>query len=162
MIKPRRIRAGDPSLHDILSLIQRNFAYMASRIDPPSSMHRLSVEAIETQCEDGEVWTIGSPPVACIFMTLKPDCLYLGKVTVDEATRGQGVASRMMQLAEERAHIHGYDWLELQSRIELVENHRTFGAFGFIKTGEDAHEGYDRPTSITMRKRLSKTKPSSP
>ncbi len=154
MTKPRRIRAGDPSLTDILSLIQRNFAYMEGRIDPPSSMHRLSVETIERQCEEGEVWTIGTPPFACIFMTLKPDCLYLGKVTVAETARGQGLASKMIQLAEQRARALGYDCLELQSRVELVENHRTFGALGFVKTGEDAHEGYDRPTSITMRKNL--------
>lgn len=108
-----RIRAGDPSLADILSLIQRSFAYMEARIDPPSSMHRLSVETIARQCEEGEVWTIGTPPIACIFFTLKPDCLYLGKVSVDEASRGQGLASKMVKLAEERARALGYEWLEL-------------------------------------------------
>nr|WP_321445370.1 GNAT family N-acetyltransferase [uncultured Cohaesibacter sp.] len=154
MTDPRRIREGDPSLNAILSLIQRNFAYMEGRIDPPSSMHRLSVETIERQCEEGEVWAIGTPPIACIFMTKKPDCLYLGKVTVEETARGQGLASKMIQLAEHRARALGYDCLELQSRVELVENHRTFGTLGFAKTGEDAHEGYDRPTSITMRKKL--------
>jgi phosphinothricin acetyltransferase len=41
--------------------------------------------------------------------------------------------------------------LELETRIELTENHATFARMGFIKTAETAHPGYERPTSIKMR-----------
>ena len=44
--------------------------------------------------------------------------------------------------------------LELQTRIELTENQATFGRMGFVKTAETAHEGFDRPTSITMRAKV--------
>jgi hypothetical protein len=43
----------------------------------------------------------------------------------------------------------------LQTRVELVENHAAFSRMGFAKTGESAHPGYDRPTSITMRRAVS-------
>jgi hypothetical protein len=42
--------------------------------------------------------------------------------------------------------------IRLETRIELVENHAIFSRWGFIKTGEYAHAGYDHPTSIEMRK----------
>ncbi|MFN7434077.1 MAG: N-acetyltransferase, partial [Betaproteobacteria bacterium] len=42
--------------------------------------------------------------------------------------------------------------LELQTRIELTENHATFAALGFAKVAETAHPGYARPTSITLRR----------
>jgi hypothetical protein len=44
--------------------------------------------------------------------------------------------------------------LRLETRIELVANHAKFGAWGFVKTAENAHAGYDRTTSIEMTKIL--------
>lgn len=147
-------KSTDPELADILDLIRTSFAYMEPRIDPPSSMHKLTLESVAEQCEQGEVWSIGSPIKACMFLTPKDDCLYLGKMAVAKAARGQGLARDLVALAEQRAISHGFECLELQSRIELIENHQTFAHLGFAKCGESAHDGYDRPTSITMRKYL--------
>jgi hypothetical protein len=58
----------------------------------------------------------------------------------------------MFEVAEEVARTHGRKFLELQTRVELVENHATFAALGFKKVAESAHPGYSRPTTITMRK----------
>jgi len=44
--------------------------------------------------------------------------------------------------------------LELQVRLELVENQKIFGKCGFIETARNAHPGYDRVTEITMQKTL--------
>tara|TARA_R110002020_G_scaffold10051_22_gene38983 strand:- start:16055 stop:16447 length:393 start_codon:yes stop_codon:yes gene_type:complete len=125
---------------------------MDSRIDPPSSMTRLTLADIAKQCETGEVWVVGDPPVACVFFKELDGCLYLGKLAVDDTARGQGLARRMVDLAVERAAARGLPEVELQARVELVENHAAFTKMGFRKTGETAHAGYDRPTSITMRK----------
>ncbi|RUZ49336.1 GNAT family N-acetyltransferase, partial [Mesorhizobium sp. M7A.F.Ca.CA.004.05.2.1] len=43
----------------------------------------------------------------------------------------------------------------LQTRIELTGNHEAFARLGFRETERTAHEGYARPTSITMRKAIS-------
>jgi hypothetical protein len=59
-----------------------------------------------------------------------------------------------MDAAEKHARDTGLAYLELETRIELTENHETFAAMGFIKTAEHAHSAYDHPTSITMRKQL--------
>jgi predicted N-acetyltransferase YhbS len=153
MTLPRRM-SPDEDFAGILALIQSEFAFMEARIDPPSSMHRLSVEAIRAQATTGEVWVIedGGSPVACVFLTEKPGVLYLGKLAVAARMRGRGMARRLVEVAVERAQALGLDVVELQTRVELVENHATFARLGFVKTGETAHDGYDRPTSITMRR----------
>lgn len=152
--RPVRLLPGDPRLGDVLALIRASFADMDGRIDPPSSMHRLTPEALERQAGAGEIWALGDPVAACVVLTPKPDCLYLGKLAVDRPRRGEGLARVMVELAADRARALGLPALELQVRVELVENHAAFARMGFVKTGETAHEGYDRPTSITMRRAI--------
>lgn len=135
----------------ILRLVQDAFAYMDARIDPPSSMHRLTVKDIAQQTTTGEVWAIGTPPVACMFLTNKGNCLYLGKLAVSADQRGKGLARQMVAVAADRARALNLPAVELQTRVELTENHATFRALGFTETGRTAHAGFDRPTSITFR-----------
>lgn len=142
----------DPA--SVLALIRDAFAYMQGRIDPPSSMERLTQDDIRTQARQGEVWLIGQPLQACVFFTRKPDALYIGKLATDAAHRRKGLSRRLIALAENRARAMGLTALELQSRIELLENHAAFTAMGFVKTAETAHPGYDRPTTFTFRKAL--------
>ena len=40
----------------LLALIARAFAYMEGRIDPPSSLHRLTPQGLAAS---GEVWVLG-------------------------------------------------------------------------------------------------------
>ena len=133
----------------VLRLIQSEFAYMEGRIDPPSSMRDLTEQTLAAA---PEVWALGDPPVACMVLTPKDNFLYLGKLAVAAGHRGQGLARRMVALAEERAATLGLDGVELQTRIELVENQQAFRAMGFAETARTAHKGYANPTSITFRK----------
>jgi GNAT superfamily N-acetyltransferase len=134
--------------------VHRAFAELAPRIDPPSSVSQVTPETVARQAEDGEVWLLGSPPVASIFLSIKNDALYIGKLAVDPSARRKGHATRLVAHAEKRARELGLGALELQTRIELVENHQAFESMGFVKVAETAHPGYDRPTSILMRKVL--------
>lgn len=136
----------------LLALIRSEFAFMDGRIDPPSSMHRLTEAEIARQAEQGEIWVVGDPPIACIFLTQKPGVLYLGKLAVSSAHRGRGLARCLINLAAHRARALDLRELELQVRVELVENQRAFAALGFAETGRSAHPGYARPTTITMRR----------
>jgi predicted N-acetyltransferase YhbS len=141
--------AQDPFDWDAgLALIRRAFAGMDGRIDPPSSIHRYTPEDLKT----GEFWVIGTPPMACVLLTPKPGALYLGKLAVAPGLTRQGLARALIRQAETRARALGLPVLELQTRIELVENHATFRALGFQETARTAHQGYDRPTTITFRK----------
>ena len=150
---PAPVQAREPFDWDgLLALIKSAFVDMEGRIDPPSSVHRLQAADLARQAKSGEVWVMGLPPVAAMVLTPKADALYLGKLAVDRSFRGKGLARRLITCAEGRARAGGWAALELQVRVELVENQRLFAALGFVETGRTAHEGFDRPTSITFRK----------
>lgn len=125
---------------------------MEGRIDPPSSVHLLSEEALATRARDGEVWGIGDPLRAVAIFEPLPPVLYVGKLSVAEAHRGQNLARRLIDTAEARARALGLQRLQLKTRVELVENHRAFARMGFVEVARQAHPGYDRPTSITWER----------
>ena len=152
-MKPQR--AQDPyDWPHLRDLIVRAFAHMDGRIDPPSSAHHLTPADIADQAVTGEVWVIGAPAVACVFISPLPQALYLGKLAVDPAVQRMGYGRRLIAVAELRAHAFGLPALELWTRIELTENHATFRALGFAQTGTRAHAGFDRPTTLIFTKRL--------
>jgi GNAT superfamily N-acetyltransferase len=138
----------------LLSLLRTSFAYMDSRIDPPSSLQKMGVDELRSKAQQEILIlaTDGSDLVGCAFAAVRNDCVYIGKIAVAERARGRGVARRMMEAAESIARSARRQALELQTRVELVENHKTFAALGFEKVAETSHPGYTRPTSITMRK----------
>ncbi|WP_424944507.1 GNAT family N-acetyltransferase [Aliiroseovarius crassostreae] len=136
----------------VLALIQRAFAAHDGRIDPPSSMHRMSVADVETQIAEHEVWGIGQ--AACLFATPQDDALYLSKLAVHPEKRGRGYARLLLDHAAKRARAQGKSCLRLQTRIELVENHAAFRALGFNQVGTTRHPGHDRTTSLIFEKTL--------
>lgn len=140
----------------LLGLLRESFAYMDSRIDPPSSLTRMNIEEIKAKAADETLILAqeGAQIVGCAFAALRDDCVYVGKVAVAVSARGQGVARALFAAAEVLACRHGRLFLELQTRIELHENQAAFAALGFEKERETSHPGYNRPTSITMRKRV--------
>jgi GNAT superfamily N-acetyltransferase len=148
--QPRRIAPDDPAMADLLALIRGAFAFMDGVIDPPSSIHRLTL----AELQGAEVWAVGTPPVACVVLTPKTDILYLGKLAVVDAARGQGLARRLVNLALTRARALGLRAVELQVRIELTGNQAAFQAMGFAEIGRTAHAGYSHPTSITYRRMI--------
>lgn len=142
---------------DVLALIMRAFAFMDGVIDPPSSAHLLTVDGLRDKAgrETGFVALDGDSIVGCVFALERADDLYVGKLAVAPDYQGRGIGRRLMRAVEGRALDRGKTALELQTRIELNANHAAFARLGFQETERTAHEGYARPTSITMRKALS-------
>jgi ribosomal protein S18 acetylase RimI-like enzyme len=146
-LTPYRLGPDAPKFAEVLALLRASFAYMEGRIDPPTSLHRLDQGAIANQAETGEVWCIGTPPVACLFLTPHPDHLYLGKLAVTPDYRHRGFARQLVSLAGARARKRGLGKLMLKTRIELTENQCMFETLGFRLVAKVAHPGYDRPTT---------------
>jgi ribosomal protein S18 acetylase RimI-like enzyme len=145
-----RMTPGD-DFAPILALITRAFAGMHARIDPPSSLQSLTIETLQS---GGEVWAAGHPASACMILTPRPDHLYLGKLAVDPAMQGRGLARILITQAETRARQLNLPCIQLQTRVELTENHRVFTRLGFTQTAATAHPGYARPTSLTFTKEV--------
>jgi GNAT superfamily N-acetyltransferase len=136
----------------LLGLIMRAFAGMEGRIDPPSSIYKTTAQDLANH--PGEVWVIGNPPRACMVLTPKPHALHLGRLSVDPQWQRKGYAHILIAHAEARARKLGLPAVELQSRIELLENHALFFALGFEQTGATTHTGFDSPTSLVFTKKL--------
>ena len=141
---------------DLLSLIHTAFAYMDGRIDPPSSAHRLTPDLLRQKAqteiafaaiEDGRL-------IGCVFLKPEETALYIGKLAVHPQSQGKGVGRKLLYQAETTARALGLSVLRLETRIELVENHSRFAEWGFAKTAENRHQGFDRTTSIEMCKTL--------
>ncbi|QCI63338.1 GNAT family N-acetyltransferase [Phreatobacter stygius] len=141
---------------DLLALIREAFAFMEGVVDPPSSAQQLTVEGLRDKAlaETGLVVFDGPRIIGCAFLAERQDHVYLGKLAVAKDYQGQGIGRALVRHAEGLAVRAGKPAIVLQTRIELTGNHAAFGRLGFIKTAETAHPGYDRPTSITMRKTL--------
>jgi len=140
----------------LLALLRQSFAYMDGRIDPPSSLHSFDAAKLAAKAAQEELLLafVAGKLAGCLFAVQRREVLYLGKIAVRPGLQGKGLARRMIALAEASAQARGLQALELQTRIELSENHRAFTALGFTKTGEGSHPGYTRPTDVNFRKRL--------
>jgi ribosomal protein S18 acetylase RimI-like enzyme len=142
---------------ELLAVILAAFAYMDGIIDPPSSAHQLTAENLreKARIEKGFVAIDGAYIAGCIFC--RPETsgsLYIGKLAVSPNAQGKGVGSQLLARAENFAREKQLTRLRLETRIELLANHATFGAWGFEKTAENAHQGFTRPTSIEMTRTL--------
>ena len=150
----KRAAADTADWQAILDLVFEAFAYMGGRIDPQSSAHRLTVEAMAAQTEESaafkaEDWD--DTLFGCVFLKPKGDALYLGKLPIRPARQGEGIGRRLFEASIEEARARNLPEIELQARVELTENHAAFVAMGFREVGRTAHNGYNRPTSVTMR-----------
>jgi len=140
----------------LLALLHKSFAYMDGRIDPPSSLHKLDVDGLSEKAKAETLLTAvdGDNLVGCLFVRRNDDALYLGKLAVDDSSRGQGVARQLVDVA----NLIGKQWscqsLELETRIELNENQSFFEHIGFERIGENSHEGYSAPTSYKYRRQI--------
>ena len=147
-----RHQPDDPALPAILDLMRTSFAYMDRVVDPPSSIHRLTLEGLQVQAHDAEVWSLAPPLCAAVILTPKPDALYIGKLCVSSQARGRGLSRQLIDHAAARAGELGLPTLELETRIELSANHAAFRAMGFVEVARTAHKGYTNPTAITFAK----------
>lgn len=148
--KPRFLAPDSPEMGDVLAVMQAAFAGMEGRIDPPSSLSSMTEADLRTRTL--EVWVVGKPVIGTVVLTPKPKVLYIGKLAVVD--RRRGVGRRLMALSQARAAELGLDWLELESRVELVEVHAVFKSLGFYEVMRTTHAGFARPTSITFRKKV--------
>jgi GNAT superfamily N-acetyltransferase len=155
-IAVERLPAGFDRWPQLLDLILRSFASMDGVIDPPSSAlllkpaslaERTAKEFCFVARKDGRL-------VGCVFAGDHGDALYIGKLAVDPAEQGKGIGRRLIAAVEDLALRLRKPALELETRVELTSNHAFFRRAGFVEVGRTAHAGYDRPTSITFRKRL--------
>lgn len=147
---------GFRSWKALLELLYQSFEYQRERIDPPSSLYRLDEALLAEKAREERVFIAMDRDslVGCVFARDTGTSIYLGKLAVLPHLQGRGIGRRLVQAVEDLARNSGRGVVELETRIELAENREKFESYGFRKVGENAHAGYDHPTSISMEKRL--------
>ncbi len=151
-----RLMPDDTDWTQVLDLINKAFSFMDGVVNPPSSARQLTAETLKLKA--GKELAFGivdeGRVIACLFCHNKGDCLYLGKLAVATEHQGRGFGSHLVARAEIQARKMGISELECQVRVELTGNRAFFETLGFVKHAETSHEGFDRTTSITLRKWL--------
>jgi ribosomal protein S18 acetylase RimI-like enzyme len=142
-------------------LITAAYAYMRSRIDPPSSLLAMSPADLATKAvaERLIVASVGGRLIGCVFCRPQAGWLYIGKLAIAPDRQRAGVGRLLIDAARRLAEAAGLDGLELETRIELTENRGTFGHLGFVTVAERSHPGYSTITSLVMRSPLRPTQP---
>jgi GNAT superfamily N-acetyltransferase len=153
------IHPADPDTTDwasVLALVLKALAYIEGRIDPPSSANRLTQEDMAAQAASGVLLLAedDSGLVGGVFLNQRIDAMHLGKLALDPSRQGEGIGRRLFKASVAAAEAQNFAENELQARIELTEIQTAVAALGFRETGRTVRDGYDRPTSVTMRCRL--------
>jgi len=92
--------------------------------------------------------------VGCVMYRLYEGDLYFGRLSVLPEARGIGLAKRLIAAVERQARALGAPGVRLGVRVVLTDNQQLFESLGYREISREAHEGFDYPTSINMRKAL--------
>ena len=156
MITVRRATAQDAPV--IARLITTAFAEYRDRLVPPSGALNETAAAMATELATPErlgfVALDATEPVGCVLC--KPDSgdLYFGRLSVAPEYRGRGIARRLIDAVEVYARDQGFPATLLAVRIALPENRALFERCGYVEISRHAHEGFDQPTNVRMRKAI--------
>jgi predicted N-acetyltransferase YhbS len=151
----RGATAADASA--IAATIAAAFEQYRGQLSPESGAFRETAEAIATELASDSgaiVAERNGQMLGCIMVKLLEGDLYFGRLSVLPSARGEGIAKRLVEAVEDEARRRELAGVRCGVRIVLTENQRLFTALGYLETGREAHEGFDHPTSINLRKAL--------
>ncbi|MBY0323782.1 MAG: GNAT family N-acetyltransferase [Reyranella sp.] len=141
----------------IHATIAASFEQYRGKLEPESGAFRETVEGIAAELarESGAIVAErNGRMVGCVMVKLMEDDLYFGRLSVVPEARGQGISRRLVEAVEDEARRRELAGVQLGVRIVLVENQKLFTSMGYVEISREAHEGFDHPTSINMRKAL--------
>ena len=141
----------------IAATISAAFEQYRGKLVPESGAFRETTEGIAAELarKSGAIIAERNGQiVGCVMLQLMEDDLYFGRLSVVPEARGLGIARRLIDAVEDEARRRELKGVRLGVRIVLTENQALFGSLGYVEIGREAHEGFDHPTSINMRKAL--------
>ena len=150
----RPLTVADAS--EAAELIRTAFAAQSHPTRPPSSALRETAEAIAAKIAAGGgfgVFEAGSL-IAAALWSLNGDALHVARVSVAPKARGRGITRLLIAACETEAGRQSVRRMTLKTRLELPENERLFGRFGFARLEIEAHLGFEAPTTALMEKVL--------
>lgn len=147
----------------VADMINAAFAQYRGKLNPEASALRESAATVVPQlvAPAGAAVALrptssGDPAAIVGAVLFRPEerDLYLGRLSVPPDGRGRGVAGALIRFVEDEARRRACRGIVLGVRIAVPENRRLFQRHGFAEISRHAHDGYDAPTWIAMRKPL--------
>ncbi|HEY1863993.1 MAG TPA: GNAT family N-acetyltransferase [Roseiarcus sp.] len=137
-------------------VIRTAFAAQNRPTNPPSSALRETADAIAAKIATGGGFGAfeGGALIAAALWSVDGDALHVARISVAPKARGRGVVRSLITACETEARRRGVRRMTLKTRLELPENERLFGRFGFARREVEAHPGFEAPTTAVMEKLL--------
>jgi ribosomal protein S18 acetylase RimI-like enzyme len=141
----------------IARTIAAAFAQYRGKLKPESGAFRETAEAIAAELTRGAGALVAARNglmLGCVMTKVVEGDLYFGRLSVLPEARGLGLARKLIAAVEADARARGLLGVRLGVRVVLTENQQLFQSLGYREYSREAHEGFDYPTSINMRKAL--------
>ena len=144
----------------ILAITRAAFEEFRGHLDPPSGALTETLEGLTEstfQAEHGAALAfVAGQPAGSLRWEIQPQrtSLYVERLAVLPAYRRQGIASALMQWAEDHARTLALPAMQLGVRLQAPQNIRFYQHLGYQIIKYAQHEGYAQPTFVWMRKDL--------
>ena len=141
----------------LASTVAAAFEQYRGQLVPESGAFLETAEAIAAELRNGSAAIIAEQngkTVGCVMTKVMEGDLYFGRLSVVPQARGTGLARRLIAAVEADARARGLPGVRLGVRVVLIDNQKLFWSLGYREYSREAHEGFDYPTSINMRKAL--------
>jgi predicted N-acetyltransferase YhbS len=147
---------NEGDIPQILGVIKAAFAEYVGRLDPPSSAERKTAAVVREELRGATAVVAEHQQtiIGSVFYRPQDDSVYLDRLAVLPAWRGQGVGRRLMAIVEEKTAELGLEKVTLSVRIALIENQLYYRQLGYDFVGYGTHEGYTEPTYMVLAKQL--------
>ena len=148
--------AFEDELPAALAVLHAAFEEYRAWLDPPSGVHRETVETLRAYLERGQLTLalLESDIVGCVLYHAEEDHMYFGRLSVLPAFRGRGIARVLIEHVETHARDLGLQRVRLSVRIAQPHNRAYYERMGYRFVEARVHTGYAEPTYVVLEKAL--------
>lgn len=148
--------AGEDDVSAALAVLHAAFEEYRAWLDPPSGVHRETVESLRAYLARGHLTLalLGTEIVGCVLYHAEEDQMYFGRLSVLPAARNRGIARMLIEHVEARTYDLGLARVRLSVRIAQPRNRAYYERMGYRFVEARAHAGYAEPTYVVLEKAL--------
>jgi GNAT superfamily N-acetyltransferase len=153
---PALREAATADIPAALAVLHTAFEEYQGRLDPPSRVHRETVESLAGAMAAGRLILaeLDATLVGCVLYHAELDHIYFGRLAVLPAYRRRGVAGVLIAYVEQRGRELNLPCVRLGVRVGLPELRDRYQRLGYRQVEARQHEGYAEPTYLIMEKPL--------
>lgn len=148
--------AAEADLPTALAVLRAAFEEYQDWLDPPSGVHRETVESLATAMASGRLILADLEGVlaGCVLYRPGHDHIYFGRLAVLPAYRRRGVAGALVAYVEQRGRELNLPCVRLGVRVALPELRERYERMGYHVVEARRHAGYPEPTYLILEKAL--------